>query len=442
MVEVNIMKNERGEIITILTFATLIVIGLSTVISTLFLQSSKNKLSSNPRASVNQCECVDGVWNNACADEGLEPGSLCGPTDTPVLGPTRPPVAVQPPVPTEARPIGSEGTIPSCTSCNEQRKCIYYPELDPRSGQAPPGTPQCTDNGCIHDDQCQKSKGSECVSNTQSCSIDADCCSGLTCAEGERGSKRCIPIPIPLPSCQSQYTDQKTCDANCSKPCIGVPFKGGYIPNCWQCQVAKSLPTAGPGVTGKISEQAYNAMIGTITIQYGNQRFIPGKFLACYQDMTATNGIHCDEFDALSKIDPAKYDIACQAGTDNKMDTANCIPSFIAVNPTAGQTAAARQNIIDYRNSDDYNASLMHQCLVNRATHGCDTAQGVVIEACTTCHEIDGRDTGCEPMPINQGGTWQGPNGETLTSRQVRNDKQRIILRNLSGPNGHEFCVR
>ncbi len=92
------MKNLRkGEVVTILTLATLVVIGLSTVISTLFLQSSKNKLSSNPRASVNQCKCINGVWNDACADEGIAPDTKCGDslTDTSAPEPTEPPVPAQ-----------------------------------------------------------------------------------------------------------------------------------------------------------------------------------------------------------------------------------------------------------------------------------------------------------------------------------------------------------
>lgn len=64
------MKNSRkGEIVTILTFATLVVIGLSTIVSTLFLQSSKNKIATNSRAE-------EGVWNcpggqcNMCGKDG------------------------------------------------------------------------------------------------------------------------------------------------------------------------------------------------------------------------------------------------------------------------------------------------------------------------------------------------------------------------------------
>ncbi len=124
------MKHSRkGEIATILTLATLIVIGLSTVVSTLFLQSSKNKIASNAKAGVDRCECVGGLWNNACAEKGLEPGSECvdSPADTPISEPTSSPVqpTTVPPVPAPTTPPlptpNAKGEL--LCSCSDAESC-------------------------------------------------------------------------------------------------------------------------------------------------------------------------------------------------------------------------------------------------------------------------------------------------------------------------------
>lgn len=121
----------------------------------------------------------------------------------------------------------------SCTSCNGQGQCIYHPELDPRSGIAPPGTPQCEDTGCVNDQECQQIS---CAVNGGDCDATNKCCGGLTC----NSSGKCEPFPVDTGKCpvdNKRYFDNEiTAKSVCGAAGYnGVPTAGGYISQCWQC---------------------------------------------------------------------------------------------------------------------------------------------------------------------------------------------------------------
>lgn len=174
-------QTKKGEIATLLTLGTLLVIGISTFVSSHFL---KNKQTTKSLAAAL-----------------------------------------------------------SCTSCNTSGKCIYHPELDARSGQKPPETEQCTDTGCIYNSECSSTgKNMTCRTYNDFCSTNPDpndptsyCCGGLDCIGGKCQPKATIPIAV----CPSG-SDYKTNEDD-AKKCPGGLYQaalnpgGGYIPSCWKC---------------------------------------------------------------------------------------------------------------------------------------------------------------------------------------------------------------
>ena len=71
-------KNERGEIITILTIAAVVVMGIATVVTSSLLNNKNNKQTIKTKA-MEPCSCRGGSYQGpGCADEGIEPGSPCG----------------------------------------------------------------------------------------------------------------------------------------------------------------------------------------------------------------------------------------------------------------------------------------------------------------------------------------------------------------------------
>lgn len=132
-----------------------------------------------------------------------------------------------------------------CTSCVGD-KCIYYPEIDQRSGRADPGITQCTDTGCVSDMECSTdAKAGKCATNGQACAGEGGtkCCdegTRLRCNIKSGVSGTCEPIPIPTIKCED-YPTKSECETACGKTrgCEAVNYAGGYAggssPSCWRC---------------------------------------------------------------------------------------------------------------------------------------------------------------------------------------------------------------
>jgi len=69
---------QKGEIVTLLTIGAVLVIGFSTIVSSLFLKNPKNKVASNPRASFDcsgACGCYPDGSEKACPNDNPPPES-------------------------------------------------------------------------------------------------------------------------------------------------------------------------------------------------------------------------------------------------------------------------------------------------------------------------------------------------------------------------------
>lgn len=135
------MRNSRsGEITTVLTLGTLIVLGLSTFVSTVFL---KNKQTTQSKAASTSCTQCDGpnqtciyhpefepnCTNDGCTKEGKQcPGDR---------GSTNPP------------PNNNGANGGSCTRCDGVGDtCAYHPEIDAARHPEIQTTTYCSDTGC------------------------------------------------------------------------------------------------------------------------------------------------------------------------------------------------------------------------------------------------------------------------------------------------------
>jgi len=234
-------KYKTGEVATFITLVTFFVIGLASLVSTVALKKPQTT-QTKAEYCAGPNEVIEGTDIKCCS--GLIPDELytCrtpeGLTATPTPQPIEPSL-----IPYTY--TGNE-TAQSCTQCDDNGKCIYHPELDFRSGRALPNITQCTDTGCINDVECRPKDERKCAVNGESCSTGVLCCTGknivgiqadLTC----NSNNKCEPkVNVnTIPKCQD-FTDKSVCDNKCgNRGCEGVPFSGGFIPNCWRCRTAE-----------------------------------------------------------------------------------------------------------------------------------------------------------------------------------------------------------
>ncbi len=222
-------KNQLGEIATILTLSTLIIIGLSSLASSFFL---KNRQTTASKAVE---ECTDykteSEANAGCDPQGFEPVPgvsscwRCKGTSSASTTVTS----------------SSTSSLPlPCTDCVEDGRCIYFPERDPRSGKAPPGTPQCTDTGCVGDASCQT--GRTCAANGEDCSSKT-CCAQLTCNKNKCEPDISAKEKDEGKRCQNakglNYTNEFSCESDqisCKNGCEQVADQWGYVKDCYRCK--------------------------------------------------------------------------------------------------------------------------------------------------------------------------------------------------------------
>jgi hypothetical protein len=320
------MKHNSGEIATFLTFTALIVIGVTTFVSSVFLKNPKNKIVTNPRAQAVCCDWDDaGQCRYYCPPVAPEP-----PSPEP-----SPPVDNQLPVPTSSTGLpvcgvceglrcnatgkspcqggcnfddecgGSNSTVPLCGTCNGNR-CQYT------------GAETCK-GGCNNDEDCAaqnsqrpcfKCNGQNCESTNitgcsmsapGSCQLNSDCglqsnikpcfkCNGQNCestnitgcsmsAPGScqlNSDCAVIPIVTKVPSSLNQiYIPQDnsttgcTCDTN-SKRWTGTNCKlTEVIGDCslpdWNTDFYQCFCLPNGQLTGKCDNEQVK-----IANQYGN----------------------------------------------------------------------------------------------------------------------------------------------------------------------------